>query len=188
MLRSYFERYIEAALRNLKTGSALDYRFTIVSETARFGEVSYHQDRLCLCPPPWTTPTSRTVTIGRLGRFVIVLGHLVRKCLNIILLQTQNVTDVSAHVYDEHPQFSNRPPECQRLEHYFYGEKLQLDAHNYHFFGVTENKMKTSAPVGPQQRSQQGLSTWWFKSRSTISMSVQPAPQESRTTPQRLSN
>lgn len=29
MLRSYFERYIEAALRNLKTGSALDYRFTV---------------------------------------------------------------------------------------------------------------------------------------------------------------
>lgn len=35
------------------------------------------------------------------------------------------------------------------LEHHIDGVKLLLDAHQYHFFGVTETKLKTSAPVGP---------------------------------------
>lgn len=35
------------------------------------------------------------------------------------------------------------------LEHHIDGVKLLLDAQQYHFFGVTETKMRASAPVGP---------------------------------------
>lgn len=35
------------------------------------------------------------------------------------------------------------------LEHHIDGVKLLLDTQQYHFFGVTETMLKTSAPVGP---------------------------------------
>lgn len=35
------------------------------------------------------------------------------------------------------------------LEHHIDGVKLVLDKQQYHFFGVTETKMRASAPTGP---------------------------------------